>query len=80
MILVTDISSNRVKLGIRSPQSVPVYREELYQKIREENRQAALISDDDLQEAMPLLVRRKIKLVREGDERDESRDESFRSS
>jgi len=50
-IIVTDISQNRVKIGIRSPKNIPVYREELYQKIKDENRQAALINENDLQVA-----------------------------
>ncbi|MCX7823216.1 MAG: carbon storage regulator CsrA [Syntrophobacterales bacterium] len=45
-IIVTEISPNRVKIGIRSPKNIPIYREELYQKIKEENRQAALMSGD----------------------------------
>jgi carbon storage regulator len=50
-IIVTEISQNRVKIGIKSPKSIPVYREELYQKIKDENRQAALINENDLQAA-----------------------------
>lgn len=55
-IIVTEISSNRVKIGIRSPKNIPVYREELYQRIKEENRQAALITNSDLIEALPFFV------------------------
>lgn len=57
-IVVTEISANRVKIGIRSPKSIPVYREELYQKIMEENRQAALLgSNRELIEVLPLFVK-----------------------
>lgn len=57
-IVVTEISANRVKIGIRSPKSIPVYREELYQKIMEENRQAALLgSNSELIEVLPLFVK-----------------------
>lgn len=57
-IIVTEISANRVKIGIRSPKSIPVYREELYQKIMEENRQAALLgSNNELIEVLPLFVK-----------------------
>ncbi|HDL89314.1 MAG TPA: carbon storage regulator [Thermodesulforhabdus norvegica] len=50
-IVVTEIGPNRVKLGIKSPRSIPVYREELYQKIQEENRKAAQITNVVLDEA-----------------------------
>lgn len=57
-IIVTEISPNRVKIGIRSPKNIPVYREELYQKIKEENRQAALLSRNaELIEALNLLIK-----------------------
>lgn len=54
-IVVTEISSNRVKLAIRSPRSIPIYRQELYEKIREENRKAALLDNIDLLKFLPLL-------------------------
>ncbi len=36
-IKVTEISSDSVKLGITAPKNIPVYREELYRKIKEMN-------------------------------------------
>jgi carbon storage regulator len=47
-VLVTAIDQNKVKIGIRSPRHVPVYREELYKRIQEENRQAANVKMGDL--------------------------------
>lgn len=40
-ITVVEVKGNQVRLGIEAPLSVPVYREELYLKVREENRLSA---------------------------------------
>ncbi|MGC8718541.1 MAG: carbon storage regulator CsrA [Thermodesulforhabdaceae bacterium] len=60
-IIVTEITSNRVKIGIRSPRNIPVYREELYQRIKEENRQAALMTNSDLIESLPFIIKSELK-------------------
>ena len=39
-ITVLEIKGDQVKLGIKAPKSVPIYRKEIYLKIQEENRQA----------------------------------------
>jgi carbon storage regulator len=54
-ILVTAIEQNKVKLGIRSPRHIPVYRQELYQKIRNSNREAAGMDASDFQEMLECL-------------------------
>jgi carbon storage regulator len=48
-VVVTAIDQNKVKLGIRSPRHVPVFREELYQKITRENQVAATMKAGDLE-------------------------------
>ncbi len=48
-VVISAIDRNKVKIGIRSPRHIPVYREELYRKIQEENVAAASIQDQDLQ-------------------------------
>jgi carbon storage regulator len=40
-ISVVDIKGDQVKLGIKAPSSVKVYRSEVYAAIQEENRAAA---------------------------------------
>ena len=39
-ITVLEIKGDQVKLGIKAPKSVPIYRMEIYLQIQEENRQA----------------------------------------
>ena len=40
-VLVMEIVDNSVRIGIQAPRSVPVYREEIWNAVREENRAAA---------------------------------------
>ncbi len=47
-VTITSIDQNKVKVGIKSPTNIPIYREELYRKIQEENRGAAAIGKDEL--------------------------------
>ncbi len=54
-VVVTAIDQNKVKLGIRSPRHIPVYREELYQKIQEDNLRAAGMRTGDLDEMLAML-------------------------
>ena len=39
-ITILEIKGDQVKLGIKAPKSVPIYRKEIYLQIQEENRQA----------------------------------------
>lgn len=56
-VVITAIEANKVKIGIRSPRCVPVYREELYQKIQDENRAAACIKMGELDEMVQIFRR-----------------------
>jgi carbon storage regulator len=40
-IEVMEIVGNSVRIGISAPRSIPVYREEIYAAVRDENRAAA---------------------------------------
>ena len=44
-IQVLSIDGNQVQLGIDAPRSIEVHREEVYERIKEENVQAAGASD-----------------------------------
>jgi len=47
-ISVVDIKGDQVKLGIKAPTSVKVYRREVYVAIQEENRAAAAATPENL--------------------------------
>ena len=47
IVMVTAIEGDRVRIGIEGPRDIPVHREELYQKIKEENLRAASVAMDD---------------------------------
>jgi carbon storage regulator len=48
VIHVMEIVGNSVRVGIQAPRSLPVYREEIWDAVREENRAAAAASPDVL--------------------------------
>ena len=39
-IVVLSVSGEQVRLGIRAPKSVSIHRKEIFEQIREENREA----------------------------------------
>jgi len=47
---VVDIRGKQVRLGIEAPIHAPIYRQEVYQKILEENRSAARLNPADFDE------------------------------
>jgi len=46
-VYVVDIRGKQVRLGIEAPAHAPIYRQEVYQKILEENRSAARLNPAD---------------------------------
>ena len=48
VVHVMEIVGNSVRVGIQAPRSVPVYREEIWNAVREENEAAARAADPDL--------------------------------
>ncbi len=44
-IKVLEIKGDQIKLGVKAPKSVPIYRKELYVQIQEENKQAGSAVD-----------------------------------
>lgn len=53
-ITVFSVQGKQVKLGIDVPGDMVVYREEVYLRIKEENRQALQITNNDLLAAAQL--------------------------
>ncbi len=47
-ITVVEIDGSNIKLGIDAPRSVSIYREEVYQRIKEENQAAVAKAEVDL--------------------------------
>jgi carbon storage regulator len=49
-IIILDVKGGQVKLGIDAPPNVSVHREEIYERIRDENRRASGISAKAIKE------------------------------
>ncbi len=47
-IHVMEVSGGNVRLGIEAPRSVPVYREEIWAAVKDENQAAATATADTL--------------------------------
>ena len=45
-ITLLEVKGEQVKVGIKAPQSVAIYRKELFEQIQESNREASKISED----------------------------------
>ena len=60
-ITVLGIYGKQVKLGILAPDKVSVHREEVFKKIREENKFASLALKEDLFEVAKILKSKRIK-------------------
>ena len=50
VITIVDIRGDKVRLGIEAPDEIPVHRQEVYDAIRRENRQANQMSHGGPQE------------------------------
>ena len=46
-ITILEIKGDQVKIGIKAPKSVPVYRKEIFLQIEQENKKSATSSVDD---------------------------------
>lgn len=54
-ITLLEIKGSQVKLGIEAPKTVDVHREEIYEKIRNENLGSTQVNAPDMLEALSLL-------------------------
>ncbi len=53
LVTVMGVSGHTVRLGIEAPAGVPIYREEIWLAVREENRAAAEAAPDALPSLPP---------------------------
>jgi carbon storage regulator len=53
LVTVMAVSGHTVRLGIAAPAGVPIYREEIWLAVREENRAAAAANADAIPSAPP---------------------------
>jgi carbon storage regulator len=54
-VTLLEIKGAQVKLGIDAPKRIGIHRNEIYEKIREENLRSSNISGSDLSKAADLL-------------------------
>ena len=54
-VTLLEIKGAQAKLGIDAPKSIGIHRNEIYEKIREENLRSSDVSDSDLSRAADLL-------------------------
>lgn len=57
-VTILDIRNDQVKIGIRAPKDVGIYRKEIYLQIQEENKQAVEMEVPDLGALEELLSKR----------------------
>ncbi|HLA39696.1 MAG TPA: carbon storage regulator CsrA [Candidatus Glassbacteria bacterium] len=48
LVTVVEIQGKQVKLGVKAPREVAVHRQEIYEKIQQENIRASQVEDFDL--------------------------------
>jgi carbon storage regulator len=47
VVTIVDIRGDKVRLGINAPQDIPVHRQEVYEAIQRENRNATKLENAD---------------------------------
>ena len=58
-IVVVEVKENQVKIGIEAPLELAVHRDEIYEKIQQENIRAAKLLPTELTGALDDIIRKK---------------------
>lgn len=59
VVEVIEVSGSSVRIGIAAPKSIPVYREEIWEAVKAENRAAAAAKVDQLPDDLPTPTRKR---------------------
>ncbi len=59
-VVVLEVRGEQVKLGIRAPKEISVYRKEIYENIQRENLEASKIGRDKLKNLKQIMEEGKI--------------------
>ena len=57
-IIVVEVKGDKVRIGIKAPVTIPIYRKEIYEEIQKSNIAAAKMLGVDLRPAEELLKKR----------------------
>lgn len=49
VIEIVEVTGNTVRVGISAPRDVVIYREELWERVKQENEEAAQVDPSDLE-------------------------------
>jgi carbon storage regulator len=60
-VTILGIAGKQVKIGVAAPDRIPVYRDEIFKKIQNENIRASMSLKEDLQELIRILKEKKQK-------------------
>ena len=55
VITLLEITGSQVRLGIEAPKGISIHRQEIYERIRQQNLRASEVTASDLSEADSLL-------------------------
>lgn len=58
-ITVLSVKGKQIKLGLEVPEHTPVYRDEIYRRVQEQNRLALQVSEQDLKRVAGIWKKKK---------------------
>ncbi|RJQ51086.1 MAG: carbon storage regulator [Desulfobacteraceae bacterium] len=58
-IRIVEVGRGSVRIGVEAPEDIPIFRQEIYQKIQEQNMESTLGESSDIVRAAELLRSRR---------------------